>query len=326
MSSALPNAEFSRRFSQFRAYLAGERRCSPHTVLAYLRDLNQLYAFLEARFGPDVRLDRVDRHTLRRWLAHEAPRLASRSLARKLASTRAFFGFLEQRGSLKSNPAKLLSAPKLTRPLPKFLSASAAEQVMEAPSHSPTFNDVTRLRDTALLELLYGCGLRVSELVGMNLDQLSLDRDELIVLGKGRKERTVPVGRPAKAALLRYLACRSGLCHPKTGQQDPAAVFLSYRGRRLDVRRVQTLTRRFGALGAGRTDLHPHALRHSCATHMLEGGADLRAIQEMLGHKSLSTTQRYTHVSLTQLFNVYDRAHPLARSKRRRKRGGGSHE
>jgi integrase/recombinase XerC len=185
---------------------------------------------------------------------------------------------------------------------------------MEAPGGAPG-SDASRSRDTALLEVLYGSGLRVSELVQLDLGSVSFGEGSVRVLGKGKKERIVPFGSKAAEALRAYLAHRAELRHPKTGEQDPAALFLGRSGARLGVRWVQKLVHRYGALGTGRPDLHPHALRHSCATHMLEGGADLRAIQEMLGHSSLSTTQRYTHLSLDKLLEVYDKSHPLARAK-----------
>jgi integrase/recombinase XerC len=165
------------------------------------------------------------------------------------------------------------------------------------------------------METLYGAGLRVSELCGLNLGDVDLSRDpgSVRVLGKGSKERVVPLGGEAAKAIRAWLARRDELGDPETGQRDPRALFLSKRGARLGVRRVQTLVQRYGALGAGRADLHPHALRHTCATHLLDGGADLRAIQKMLGHASLATTQRYTHVSIDHLVKVYDAAHPLAR-------------
>ncbi len=184
---------------------------------------------------------------------------------------------------------------------------------MEAP-FAQVGRDVARLRDALALELLYGSGLRVSELALLDLGQISAAEAELRVLGKGRKERMVPMGSKALSAFEAYLPRRAELCHPTTGFYDPQALLLGQLGRRLSVRWLQKLVQRYGALGAGRSDLHPHALRHSCATHMLEGGADLRAIQEMLGHSSLSTTQRYTHVSLDQLLAVYDRAHPMAQA------------
>jgi integrase/recombinase XerC len=204
--------------------------------------------------------------------------------------------------------------------LPRFLSAEAAAEVVITPLGQSTLTGVHRLRDAAALELLYGCGVRVSELVALDLADISLEGAELRVLGKGGKERIVPLGSKAADALGGYLAERGRLRHPKTGHLDENALLLGRGGRRLTTRWIQKLVKRYGALGAGRPDLHPHALRHSCATHMLEGGADLRAIQEMLGHASLSTTQRYTHLSLDQLLSVYDRAHPLSKQKRRASR------
>jgi integrase/recombinase XerC len=249
---------------------------------------------------------------LRSWLAELARAVTPTTLARKLASVRAFFGWLERETLVRKNPASMLASPKLRRKLPRFVAASAAGEIMEAPA-AAAVGEVERARDTALLEVLYGSGLRVSELVGLDLSHLALEESSLRVLGKGKKERIVPLGSVAKGAVERYLVRRPELRHPRTGAQDERALFLSRKGMRLGVRRVQTLVQRYGALGAGRGDLHPHALRHSCATHLLEGGADLRAIQELLGHSSLATTQRYTHVSLDQLMAVYDRAHPLAR-------------
>jgi integrase/recombinase XerC len=172
-----------------------------------------------------------------------------------------------------------------------------------------------RARDRALLEVLYGAGLRVSEVTGLDFRDVSFSDASVRVLGKGRKERLVPLGTQARDALREYLAERPSLAHPRTHAIDPAALFIGRLGRRVSPRWVQKLVQRYGALGTGRADLHPHALRHSCATHMLEGGADLRAIQEMLGHSSLSTTQRYTHLSLDGLLRVYDGAHPLSRRR-----------
>jgi integrase/recombinase XerC len=171
-----------------------------------------------------------------------------------------------------------------------------------------------------ILELLYGCGLRVHELAALDRDALLLDAGSLSVIGKGKKERRVPVGRACQAAHDEYLAARPLLCHPKTGAQDPRALLLSRHGRRLGIRQVQNLVKRHGGTGAGRDDLHPHALRHTCATHMLEGGADIRVIQEFLGHQSLSTTQRYTHLSIERLLRVYDESHPLAVARPRNRR------
>ncbi len=310
--------ELGRLVGRFAEYLAGERRSSPHTVAAYRRDLEQLAGFLRERLDRDVGVDDLDKLTLRAWLGDLARTRAANSIARKLAAVRAFCRFLEREGVLKQSPAALLASPKVRRKLPGFLSADAAGEVMESPQQLGGRPEAEALRDQVALELLYGAGLRVSELASLNVEDVSLEEDLLRVLGKGRKERIVPLGSKAHEAVLSYLARRGELRHPKTGAQDPQALLLGRRGRRLGVRRLQTLVQRYGALGAGRPDLHPHALRHSCATHMLEGGADLRAIQEMLGHSSLSTTQRYTHVSLDQLLGVYDRAHPLARRAKKR--------
>jgi len=303
--------------ARFRDHLALERRASPNTVLAYGRDLDELVAFLKERRGASAVLADVDKLGLRSWLGELSRRVSATSLARKLSSVRAFFAWLEREGLSRDNPAALLKSPKLRRKLPKFLSAEQAGEVVEAPLAAPG-SEVERLRDAAMLELLYGSGLRVSELVGLELDHVAIDREEVRVLGKGKKERLVPLGSKARSALRTYLERRSELRHPRTGRQDARSLFLGRHGTRLGVRRVQTLVQRYGALGAGRGDLHPHALRHSCATHLLEGGADLRAIQELLGHTSLSTTQRYTHVSLDQLVAVYDRAHPMAKKPIRR--------
>ena len=202
--------------------------------------------------------------------------------------------------------------------MPLVLRPEAAAEVIDAAAASPLGSDVEKLRDRLLLELLYGSGLRVSELWALDLEAVNVRACEVRVLGKGSKERIVPMSGKALEALADYLPRRVELRDPRSDFCDTKALLLTRRGKRLGVRRMQTLVQRYGALGAGRADLHPHALRHSCATHLLEGGADLRVIQELLGHASLSTTQRYTHVSLDQLLTVYDKAHPLARAKRKR--------
>jgi integrase/recombinase XerC len=303
---------------RFVAYLTSERHASPHTVDAYRRDLEQLAEFLCERRGRAARVEDIDKTALRGWLGELSRGRDPITLARKLASVRALFRHLERQGVVRENPTALIATPKVRRKMPTFVSASAAEEVVTAPLVDHARREVERLRDTALLELLYGCGLRVSELTRLDLEHVSFEGAQIRVLGKGRKERMVPLGGKAAEALGAYLARRSELRHPRTGAADARALLLGRHGARLGVRRVQGLVHRYGVLGAGRPDLHPHALRHSCATHMLEGGADLRAIQEMLGHSSLSTTQRYTHLSLDQLFSVYDKAHPLARSRPRK--------
>ena len=324
---------------RFLVHLEDERRASANTVAAYGRDLDALLAFVDARAeslprrprrgatGPSAAPAKLDLFLLRAWLGDLARTCKPSSVARKIASVRAFGRWMQRQGHARVNPAEQLASPKVRRELPTFLSADDAASVVEMPDagnvadrEPGTEGERVRraavaLRDRALLELLYGGGLRVAEASGLDIGQLSLDEGTARVLGKGKKERIVPLGGKAREALAAWLEARGTLHHPRTGRVDPHAVFLSTRGRRLNSRAVQLLVRRYGILAVGRTDLHPHALRHTCATHMLDGGADLRVIQEMLGHASLSTTQRYTHVSVAHLLKVYDAAHPLAKSK-----------
>ena len=319
----------SRAIADFVAYLRGERRAAAHTVSAYERDLLQLSEFLTARLGHAPALREVGKLELRAWLAELTRRLGTSSIARKLSSVRAFFKYTTREEPSRENPAEELATPRVRRPMPLVLGTDAAAMVMEAPTRgSPegaAVADDARAaarasRDRLIVELLYGCGLRVHELAALDLDALRLEAGHLAVTGKGRKDRRVPVGRACQSAHDDYVLRRPALCHPKTGAQDPRALLLSRHGRRLGVRQIQNLVKRYGAEGAGRADLHPHALRHTCATHMLEGGADIRVIQEFLGHQSLSTTQRYTHLSIGRLLSVYDQSHPLAIAPRKAKR------
>jgi len=297
--------------ARFLAYLETERRASRNTVAAYGYDLESLVEFLTAReITGDVR--DVDLYALRGWLGELARTHAPSSVARKVAAVRSFMRWLRRRGVLDRSPAEELLTPKVRRPLPTLMSVDAAAQVMENPNDSPIGR-----RDCAVLELLYGSGVRVSELAGLSLADVDLGARTVRVVGKGDKERVVPLGSKCLAAFQAYLELRPQLVHPKLHTQDARAVFLSPHGTRLGRRQVNTLVQLHGTLGAGRADLHPHALRHTCATHMLDGGADLRAIQDLLGHAKLSTTQRYTHVSVEQLLRIYDAAHPLARARER---------
>jgi integrase/recombinase XerC len=300
---------FPAAIGRFLEHLRVEKNASPHTVDAYGRDLEQLRGFASQRlsredFGPAD----IDLYLLRGWLATRARATSSATVARKVASLRAFFRFLERRHLVDQDPTSMLDTPKVRRPLPIFLGVAAAEEVVELPSSV----GAEGVRDRALLELLYGGGLRVSEVAGLKIDDVNLSSGELRVLGKGRKERLVPVGPPAVEAVERWLVERPSLVDPL---KPTDILLLNSRGGPLSVRRIQMLVQRYGELGAGRSDLHPHALRHSCATHLLEGGADLRAIQEILGHASLGTTQRYTHVSVEGLRQAHEAAHPLARRR-----------
>jgi integrase/recombinase XerC len=289
-------------------YLATERRASPNTVAAYRSDLEGLMVFLEARRVED-RPGAIDVYALRGWLGEIARTHASSSIGRKIASLRAWMRWMCKKGVLSRSPAEDIASPRMRRPMPTFLGVDAAKQVVESPDDTPCGK-----RDRAILEFLYGSGLRVSELALLDVNHLDAGFASVRVLGKGSKERVVPIGRECASALRGYLATRSSFAHPKTGNLDANALFVTPRGTRVRREDVYRIVRKFGALGAGRADLHPHALRHTCATHLLEGGADLRVIQELLGHASLSTTQKYTHVSVEQLMRVYDGAHPLARA------------
>jgi integrase/recombinase XerC len=293
----------------FSEHLAGERRVSRNTLAAYGSDLSQLEAFAREKLGREPALADVDKYLLRAWLASLARVRDARSIARKIACVRSFFRFLARRG-YDRNPTELLRSPRAGRKLPKFLGAETAASVMKAPE--VRVEPWLRARDAALLELLYGSALRVSELCALDVASVDLRAMELRVLGKGKKERIVPFGRQAQASLDDYLPLRAERVALRPSSA-PLALFLNKDGGRLSVRMVQRLVGRYGAL-VGRPDLHPHALRHSAATHMLEAGASLRAIQEFLGHSSLGTTQMYTHVSFDQLLGVYDAAHPLAKA------------
>jgi integrase/recombinase XerC len=296
----------------FVTHLRTERRASPHTVSAYERDLLSLLAFAHEKSPRLADARGIDVYLLRGWLGQLSRTLAPSSVARKIAAARTWMRWMRRRGELSESPAEELATPKVRRPLPTFLGVDAAKEVVEAPDTTIAIG----VRDRAVLELLYGSGLRVGELVRLAPGDVDLREATVRVIGKGNKERIAPLGRKCVSALQAYAARREELRHPRTGAFDERALFLSVRGRRLGVRAVQELVHRYGALGAGRADLHPHALRHTCATHLLDGGADLRSIQELLGHASLSTTQRYTHVSMEHLMKVYDAAHPLAKARK----------
>lgn len=307
----------------FLAYVAAERRMSALTRATYCRALLELRGWAAAQGLPlDARA--LDQAALRAWLAAQFADRSSATLARKVSTVRSFYRFLTRRGIVRVNPAATLRTPKIPRRLPRFLTVDEAFEVMDA---APGGNDGARSaalarRDAALLELLYGSGLRVAEAAGLTVGDVDLDARRVRVLGKGSKERVVPIGDPSRQALVDYLAVRSGL-RPKVGDPPPA-LFLGRWGTALSTRRMQTIVRRAGR-GAGKPDLHPHVLRHTCATHLLDAGADLRGIQELLGHASLATTQRYTHVTVDRLREVYDRAHPLALDEPDPEGGGDDH-
>jgi integrase/recombinase XerC len=294
----------------FAVYLETERRASANTIAAYRNDLDGLVAYLDGK-ERGKRPEDIDVYALRGWLGELARTHVPSSVARKVAAVRSWMRWLRKRGVLAKSVAEEIASPRVRRPLPTFLGVDAAKEVVESPDETPAGK-----RDRAILEVLYGSGLRVSEVCGADLADVDLTDASARVHGKGKKERIVPLGRRCIAALVAYLAVRVDVV-ARGHDLDPRALFVGSRGKRMSRQALYNLVQRYGALGAGRSDLHPHALRHTCATHLLEGGADLRAIQELLGHASLSTTQKYTHVSIDQLMKVYDAAHPLARAPRR---------
>lgn len=320
-TSGLPEAS-ELLLGRFADFLAFERRMSSHTVGAYCRDVRQFLRHV-AQVFPDVDIKALGRVEIRSYLAERSMQSSSATLARKLGSLRAFFRFQVACGLVASDPSQGMRMPKVRRKMPLVLSAeSAAMLFADAPALERTppegsdgyMSSFCDKRDRLVLELLYGCGLRVSELCSLNQDCWDAGRGELRVWGKGKKERVVPLGPPAQEAFGRYLELRARIATVLPGA-DPQALLLSRRGRRFGPRRVQEFVRQLGAKVLARSDLHPHALRHSCATHMLEGGADLRAIQDLLGHESVATTQRYTHLSVQHLAQVYDQSHPLAKDR-----------
>ena len=300
----------------FERYLADERRFSPLTVRAYGADLGRFADFWEREFAHEdsrkTPLSKIDPLAVRSHLAAlHRNRLSNRSLARHLSALRSFFRWACREGHLARNPARGLPAPRAGRTLPRAMTLSDTETLLETPD-AGTFPQ----RDRALFELLYATGLRVSEAAGLDLEDVDSSSRLLRVLGKGGKERLVPFGEPASDALLDYLPARA-LARRRCGQtKDHSSsgepLFVNARGGRLSPRSMaRLLKRRLRASGLS-TDISPHALRHTFATHLLEQGADLRAIQELLGHASLSTTQKYTHLDAARLREVYRRAHPKA--------------
>ncbi|BEQ14942.1 tyrosine recombinase XerC [Desulfoferula mesophila] len=299
----------------FEGYLAEGAGSAALTSAAYRRDVVEFAAFLDG-YRPGWDWPSVGETDLLAWMAQGLKTKQRSTMARKLMSLRKFFDFLLRQGEIAANPARQVKPPRQGHHLPPRLSVDEAFHLVEGPARQMRAKALlgpkraAALRDLAMLELMYSSGLRVSELTGLDLGHLRLDLGlARVVEGKGGRERWVPVGAGAAEALKGYLAARSELA-PKDGEQE--ALFLNQKGGRITQRSVQRLVARFaGELSAGRR-LSPHALRHAMATHLLEGGADLRSVQEMLGHKSLSTTQKYTHLTVDHLLKVYDQAHPRA--------------
>jgi integrase/recombinase XerC len=312
----LEKAAVNKAFQDFLRYLRVEKNYSGHTLRNYQSDLQQFIAFLGDRserksLSARIVPEQVGHLDVRAYLASLYRRNAKSSVARKLSALRSFFAYLVRQGEIKKNPAEMVSAPKMGKAIPDFLQVDETFQLM----HGPDGDNLLGSRDRAILEVLYSCGLRVSELTALNLDSVDLELGIIRVIGKGSRERVVPVGSKAREALSGYLQRRGELLGMQT---EHGALFLNNRGGRLSSRSVARLLKKhMQRCNIGRP-LSPHGLRHSFATHLLDAGADLRAVQEMLGHVSLSTTQRYTHLSVDKLMAEYDKAHPRSRLKRRK--------
>jgi integrase/recombinase XerC len=311
---------------QFIAYLRYERNASPCTIREYRRDLTQFAQFLTPPGEQTMALRQVDHKIIREFVSSMYDQNLQRSsIARRLAALRTFFKFCIREGLAKQNPARLVSSPKLPKRVPRVLSADEMNGFLDNLASPPSGRSGSRKpnqkereneklllkRDRAILELLYGSGLRVSELVGLDVINVDTHGQLVRVMGKGRKERIVPYGEKAKKAFENYWPVREEM-QARTRKPDHEAVFLSSRGLRLTTNSVRNLVKKYARLCSVDWDLHPHSLRHAFATHLLADGADLRAIQELLGHVSLSTTQRYTQASIEQLMSVYDKSHPHA--------------
>jgi integrase/recombinase XerC len=293
--------------TQIGLYLAHLRRenASPHTLRNYESDLTQFAEyFSRGDSPPEIR--NFDALLLREWLGHlYTAKLENASIRRKLAAVRSFFKYALREGLVTKNIGKLVRTPKAPKTLPRVPTAEQTNTLIEGVA-AATLERPFPARDLAIFEMLYGCGLRISELAGLNLTDFDFTERWIVVRGKGRKERQVPYGTKAAIALDRYLAERR--------PADPAdlAIFINHRGRRLTDRGARGIVKLYASLVLGDSSIHPHSLRHAYATHLLADGADLRAIQELLGHAGLSTTQKYTQVALTDLMATYDRAHPKA--------------
>ena len=283
----------------------GRANVSPHTLEAYGTDLRQFLEYFTPPGGDAPPLARFEVLEIREWLADlYARKLSPVSIRRKLAAVRSLFRFLSREGLIAVNPARLVRTPKAPKTLPDVMTAEQVNGLIDTVA-ADKFERTHPARDRAIFEFLYGCGIRLSELVGLDLDDIDRTERWIRVRGKGRKERQVPFASKAAESLDRYLDARHAAPQER-------ALFVNHRGRRLTARGVTGIVKLYGLLVNGDSSIHPHAFRHAYATHLLADGADLRAIQELLGHARLSTTQKYTQVSLTGLMEVYDRAHPKA--------------
>jgi len=303
----------------FLRYLKIERNASELTLKSYSEDFGSLFDYLQTRVGTTPSVAELDIALLRGYVAylHECD-YAKTTIARRLACLRSFLRYCQREGLVTSNPAKALRTPRTGRKLPHFLTIEETARLLE----TPPANEPEGLRDRAMLETMYSGGLRVAELVGLNLESWDRDANILRVLGKGKKERIAPIGSYASRALDRWLEVREP--GEKVSEADRTAMFLNRFGGRLTTRSVGRMLEKHILIAGLNSKTSPHTLRHTFATHMLDGGADLRAVQELLGHKSLTTTQIYTHVSTKRMRETYETAHPHAASSTKRKPKAGS--
>ncbi|MBI1823929.1 MAG: tyrosine recombinase XerC [Nitrospirae bacterium] len=295
--------------SAFKSHIENEKGLSPHTVRNYLSDLNQFFVYLKNEQLSSSKEIRVDAKMVRGYLSFLYSRKVKKvSTARKLAALRSYFHYLQKEGKIEINPAKLVATPKQDKPLPRVLSIEEAVHLVQSPASKTPFD----LRDRAILETIYSTGIRAEEAVRLNIEDLHSKEKLIKVRGKGKKERIVPIGAPAIAAIDKYL--EQFRLETRYGEGKP--LFLNRFGGRLTTRSLGRIVAKYSSSMGDAMRISPHGLRHSYATHLLDNGADLRSIQELLGHATLSTTQRYTHLSMEHLVRVYDDAHP--RSKKRK--------
>jgi integrase/recombinase XerC len=297
------------------AVLGTERGCSEHTLRAYARELRNFSGYAAAQLGASATPAQVEHTLIRAYLGElYSQGLTKASVARALAAIRSWYRWLARQGHVDLNPARLVATPKLPKHLPRVPGIEQMQQVLDAAPKQEAEESAWPERDAAILELLYGCGIRNAELVGLNVDDVQWANACILVRGKGRKERYVPLGDAAAAAIRAYLPSRTQTL--ATMKKNSQALLLNARLRgdgRLTTRSVGRIVKRIAVQRGLSADVHPHTLRHAFGTHLLEEGADLRAIQEMLGHARLSTTQRYTHLTTSQVTAVYDRTHPRAK-------------
>ncbi|EFK06270.1 tyrosine recombinase XerC [delta proteobacterium NaphS2] len=298
---------------RFIRYLHDEKGYSKHTQRNYRVDLEQFASFVAREMALplketdlDFSIEEIESKTIRKFVGSLYGKLKRTTIARKLSAVRSFFLFLEKEELIKTNPAGELQSPKLEKYIPSHLPVDEVFRLMDLPNRERSLG----LRDLAILEVLYSCGIRVAELAGMNVSSIDHDQRLVKVTGKGNKERLVPIGRQALKAVKAYLAATDEDRRRAALRGEGEPLIMNFRGGRLTTRSIGRIVKKYAGAGGLTEDISPHSMRHTFATHMLDGGADLRSVQELLGHKSLSTTQKYTHVSLDRLMEVYDKTHP----------------